>query len=173
MKTNQKEVKVELRGETEIVLTRYFDARRELVFDCHTKPELMRRWLKGPEGMVLDTCEVDLKVGGKYLFVYADAKGNRFGIYGSYRKLSVPETVANSENYAVDMSTFNSNTAEDPNAMVETRTFTTEGNTTLLTHVCKYTSEEARKMALETNAADPDCMGEFYLPLDQLLLELA
>lgn len=170
MKTNQNEVKVELRGETEIVFTRRFAARRELVFDCHTKPELMRRWLIGPEGMTLDTCEVDLKVGGKYLFVYADAKGNRFGIYGKYREVNAPEKVANTENYAVDMATFDSDAAEDPNAMVETRTFTTEGEGTLMTHICKYTSAEMRKMALETNLADG--MGAFYEPLDKLLLEI-
>ncbi|EPG74925.1 hypothetical protein LEP1GSC058_1641 [Leptospira fainei serovar Hurstbridge str. BUT 6] len=171
MKTNQKQVKMELKGETEIVFTRYFSARRELVFDCHTKPELMRRWLIGPDGMMLDTCEVDLKVGGKYLFVYADAKGNRFGIYGKYREVVIPEKVTNTENYAVDMSTFNSNIAEDPNAMIEMRTFTTEGDATLMTHVCKYSSAEMRKMALETNMADG--MGEFYEPLDKLLLEIA
>ena len=43
MKTDNKEMKMELRGEKEVVLTRYFAAPRELVFDCHTKPELMRR----------------------------------------------------------------------------------------------------------------------------------
>ncbi|AXR62593.1 SRPBCC domain-containing protein [Leptospira mayottensis] len=170
MKTNQKEVKIELRGETEIVFTRYFAARRELVFDCHTKPELMRRWLMGPEGMVLDTCEVDLKVGGKYLFVYADAKGNRFGIYGKFREVIVPEKVVNTENYAMDMSTFNSNAEEDPNAMVEARTFITEGDETLMTHTCKYSSAEMRTMALETNMVDG--MGAFYQPLDKLLLEI-
>ncbi|AYV57776.1 SRPBCC domain-containing protein [Leptospira kmetyi] len=172
MKTNQKEVKMELRGDTEIVFTRYFAARRELVFDCHTKPELMRRWLIGPEGMTLDTCEVDLKVGGKYLFVYADAKGNRFGIYGNYREVNAPEKVTNTENYATDMPTFNLKTAvEDPNAMVEARTFTTEGDLTLMTHVCKFTSAEGRKIAMETNLADG--MGEFYQPLDKLLSELS
>ena len=43
MKADQKELKMELRGESEIVFTRHFAAPRELVFDCHTKPELMRR----------------------------------------------------------------------------------------------------------------------------------
>jgi hypothetical protein len=74
MKTEQKEVKMELKGETEVVFTRFFAAPRELVFDCHTKPELMRRWLTGPEGMVLETCEQDLKSGGKYLYLYGDQK---------------------------------------------------------------------------------------------------
>ncbi len=70
MAINKNEVKLERRGETEVVFTRYFDAPRELVFDCHTKPELMKKWLIGPEGMVLDTCKQDLKVGGKYLYLY-------------------------------------------------------------------------------------------------------
>lgn len=51
MKTTlQKELKLELKGDTEIVFTRHFAAPRELVYDCHTKPELMRRWLTGPDG---------------------------------------------------------------------------------------------------------------------------
>ncbi|EQA47342.1 hypothetical protein LEP1GSC050_1820 [Leptospira broomii serovar Hurstbridge str. 5399] len=171
MKADQKELKIELRGETEAVLTRYFAAPRKLVFDCHTKPELMRRWLIGPEGSRLETCEVDLKIGGKYLFVYVDSNKNKFCVYGTFREVIVPETITNTENYAVDMSAFNPNALEDPNATVESRTFTIEGNGTLMTHVCKFSSAEVRKMVLETGMVDgwAVCCQE----LDKLLLEIA
>ncbi|MBM9502393.1 SRPBCC domain-containing protein [Leptospira sp. 201903071] len=168
MKTDQNELKIELRGETEVVLTRYFAAPRKLVFDCFTKPELILRWLTGPEGWTLKTCENDLKVGGKYLYVFADSKGNKMGIYGKFLEVIVPEKVANNENYATDMSTFNPDGPENPDATVESRTFTTEGNRTLLTHVWKYASAEARE--LEAGAADgwiPLC-----IELDKLLLEI-
>lgn len=171
MKADQKELKVELRGETEAVLTRYFAAPRELVFDCHTKPELMRRWLIGPPGMMLETCENDLRVGGKYLYVYADSKGNKAGVYGKFVDVIVPEKVTNTENYAMDMSAFNPNAPEDPDAMIESRTFTTEGNGTRLTHVCKYSSAEVCKMMLESGAG-PDGLAECYMALDKLLQEI-
>ncbi|AOP33027.1 ATPase [Leptospira tipperaryensis] len=169
MKTDQKEVKVELRGETEVVLTRYFAAPRELVFDCFTKPELIRRWLTGPEGWSLDTCENDLKVGGKYLYVFVDSKGTKMGIYGKFLEVIVPEKLANNENYATDMSAFNPDGPENPDATVESRAFTTEGNLTLMTHVWKYASSEIRQM--ELGAADGWVI--LFQQLDKLLLELA
>lgn len=172
MKAVQKEVKMELRGETEVVLKRYFAAPRELVFACHTRPELMRRWLIGPPGRTLETIENDLRVGGKYLYVYADSNGNKAGVYGTFREVIVPEKVANTENYAMDLSTFDTNAPEDPNATVESRTFTTEGKATLMTHVCTYASAEVRKMMLESGAG-PDGMEECCRVLDKLLLELA
>ncbi|MDZ4726001.1 MAG: SRPBCC family protein [Leptospira sp.] len=170
MKTEKNEVKMEIRGETEVVFTRYFSAPRALVFDCHTKPELMRRWLIGPEGMVLETCEQDLKVGGKYLYLYMDSQGNKSGVYGTFKEVIIPEKLANSENYVMDMSTFDPNAPEDPGATFESRTFTTEGDKTLMTHLCRYGSAEVCKMMLETGAADG--MAECYLELDKLLVEI-
>ncbi|PJZ70857.1 ATPase [Leptospira perolatii] len=167
MTADQKECKVELRGETEVVLTRYFAAPRQLVFDCFTKPELMRRWLTGPEGWTLETIENDLRTGGKYLYVFADPKGNKMGVYGKFLEVIVPEKVANNENYA-DMAAFDPNGPENPDATVESRTFTTEGNLTLLTHVCKYASAEVREM--EFGAVD--AWKELCQRLDKLLSEL-
>ena len=169
--TKQKEVKMEFRGEREVVLTRNFAAPRELVFDCHTKPELMRRWLIGPPGMKLESLQNDLRVGGKYLYVYADGKGNKAGVYGTFRDVVIPEKVANSENYAMDMTSFDANAPEDPAATVESRTFTAEGNATLMTHVCTYASAEVRKMMIESGAG-PDGMEECCQILDKLLEEL-
>lgn len=172
MNTESKEFNMELRGETEVVLTRYFAAPRELVFDCHTKPELMRRWLIGPPGMVLETCENDLRVGGKYLYVYADATGTRVGVFGKFHEVVVPEVVANSENYAMDMNAFDPDAPEDPDVTVESRTFTTKGDGTLMTHVCTYASAEVRRMILESGAG-PDGMAECCRTLDKLLIEIA
>ncbi|MBL8993180.1 MAG: SRPBCC domain-containing protein [Spirochaetia bacterium] len=171
MKTSQPEVKMEFRSETEVVFTRTFAAPRQLVFDCHTKPDLMRRWLIGPEGMILDTCEQDLRVGGKYLYLYADSKGNKSGVYGKFLGVLAPEKIANTENYLMDLSTFDRNAPEDPNATVESRTFTEEGNKTLMTHVCRYASAEICKMVAGTGATEG--MAACYLELDKLLLEIA
>lgn len=170
MNTEQGQMKMELRGDTEVVLTRTFAAPRQLVFDCHTKPELMRRWLVGPGGFTLVQCELDLRIGGSYLYVFSDAAGNKGGVYGKFRDVIVPEQLTNTENYAMDMSVFDPNN-EDPNAMVESRTFTVQGNGTLLTHVCKYASAEARRMTIESGAG-PDGMAASYTELDKLIQEL-
>lgn len=167
MNSKQNEVKIIRKSETEVVFQRYFDAPKELVFDCHTKPELMRRWLIGPEGMVLDTCEQDLRVGGKYLYLYADQKGNKSGVYGTFREVVVPETLSNTENYIMDMATFDAAAPEDPNATFESRTFETEGKRTLMTHLCRYASSDICKMMVESGAADG--MAECYLELDKYL----
>lgn len=166
MKTEQKEMKVELKGDREVVITRYFAAPRQLVFDCHTKPELMRRWLIGPPGMTLEKCELDLRTGGRYLYVYSGA-GTRMGVYGKFTEVVVPEIVANTENYAMDMSTFNPDAPEDPAATFESRTFTTEGSGTLLTHYCKYPTAEMREMSGATEG-----WAECYKELDKLFSEI-
>lgn len=171
MKTEQGQMKMELRGDTEIVLTRYFAAPRQLVFDCHTKPDLMRRWLVGPGEYSLENCEVDLRAGGRYLYLFADPEGKKAGVYGKFLEVIVPEKFANTENYAMDMAVFDP-ANEDPDAMVESRTFTAQGAGTLLTHVCKYSSVEARKMTLESGAG-PDGLAVSYVELDKLIQELS
>src|SRR5690349_11221865 len=57
-------VHVSTPSEREIVMTRSFAAPRQLVWDCHTRPELIRRWMLGPPGWAMVLCEVDLRVGG-------------------------------------------------------------------------------------------------------------
>jgi len=171
MNTKKQELKVELRGETEVVMTRHFAAPRELVYDCHTKPELMRRWLIGPDGNGPVSIEHDLRVGGKYLYVYTGPDGNKGGVYGHFLEVNRPEKLANTENYAMDMSAFDANAPEDPNATVESRTFTSDAQGTLMTHVAKYASAEVCKMVLGSGASDG--MEACYAELDKVLLQLA
>lgn len=171
MQTEKKELQLELRGETEVVMKRHFAAPRELVYDCHTKPELMRRWLIGPDGNGPVSIEHDLKVGGKYLYVYAGPDGGKMGVYGHFTEVQRPEVIANSENYAMDLSAFDANAPEDPNATFESRTFTSEDGGTLMTHVAKYASAEICKMVLGSGASEG--MAECYAHLDKVLQQLA
>jgi Uncharacterized conserved protein len=57
-------------SDREIRVTRVFDAPRTLVFDCHTKPDLVQRWMLGPPGWSIPVCDIDLRVGGKYLYTW-------------------------------------------------------------------------------------------------------
>ncbi len=52
-------LKVTAQGDREIVMSRVFDAPARLVFDAHTKPELVKRWLLGPPGWSMPVCEID------------------------------------------------------------------------------------------------------------------
>ncbi len=52
---------VEAQGENEILGTREFDAPPEMVWKAWTEPELLRRWLLGPDGWVMQVCEVDAR----------------------------------------------------------------------------------------------------------------
>ncbi len=63
----------------EIAMTRVFDAPRSLVFEALTKPELLKRWFAGPPGWSLAVCEIDLKVGGGYRYVWRGPNGKRDG----------------------------------------------------------------------------------------------
>lgn len=58
----------------EIVITRVFDAPRELVFEAWTKPEHLTRWF-GPKGFSLTTQEIDVRVGGRWRFVFQGPDG--------------------------------------------------------------------------------------------------
>ena len=97
MKTNET-LKVEPAGEREIRMTRNFDAPRDLVFDAWTKPELLKRWLLGPAGWSMPICEIDLKVGGAYRYIWRrDSDGHEMGMGGVYRELVRPERLVQTE----------------------------------------------------------------------------
>jgi uncharacterized protein YndB with AHSA1/START domain len=91
-------LKVEARGDREIVMTRVFDAPRDLVFDALTKPELLKRWF-GPHGWTLTDCEVDLRVGGAWRFFSRGPDGRTMGMRGVYREIVRPERVVYTESF--------------------------------------------------------------------------
>jgi uncharacterized protein YndB with AHSA1/START domain len=77
-------------SDREIVISRAFDAPRALVFDCHTKPELVCRWLLGPPGWSMPVCDIDLRVGGKYRIEMKHSGGNVHTAYGEYVEIVEP-----------------------------------------------------------------------------------
>ena len=169
MTTIKTELALELKGETDIVFTRHFDAPVDMVYDCHTKPELMRQWLTGPDGWEFDICEVDLRVGGKYLSSWHQNGQNKFGFHGSYREIVAPERVVNTEIFIPDMATFDRNAPEDLSvASVNTLVLSADQNMTLMHLVCRYPSAEVRKAVLETGMAEG--MEASYKRLDSIFL---
>ena len=87
-------------SEREITMTRVFDAPRSLVFDAWTKPELLKRWLGVRGGWSMAVCEVDLKVGGTFRFVWRKGSdGTEMGMGGVYREIVRPERLVNTESF--------------------------------------------------------------------------
>jgi uncharacterized protein YndB with AHSA1/START domain len=78
----------------DIVMTRIFDAPRQLVFAALTQPELLRRWY-GPRGYQLVQCEVDLRVGGAWRFVVRAPDASEMVLRGSYLEIDRPARLVN------------------------------------------------------------------------------
>src|SRR5438067_6890119 len=76
-----------------IVVTRVFDAPRSLVFDAMTKPEMLKRWLTGAPGWSMAVCEMDLRVGGAYRWVWRGPDGAEMGMGGVHREIVPPERI--------------------------------------------------------------------------------
>ena len=130
------------RGEREIVMTRVFDAPRRLVFDAHTRPELVKRWLLGPPGWSMPVCEIDLKVGGKYRYVWRrDSDGKEMAMGGIFREIVPPERIVNTEAF------------DDPwyqgEALITT-VLIEQGGRTTLTQTMLFASQEARDGVLKS-----------------------
>src|SRR5512147_2321356 len=59
-------VQVTMPSDREVRVVRQFKAPRALVWDAHTKPELITKWMLGPPGWSMPVCEMDVRVGGAY-----------------------------------------------------------------------------------------------------------
>jgi uncharacterized protein YndB with AHSA1/START domain len=139
---NPGNLKLTTRGDREIAITRAFDAPRKLVFDAFTKPELVKQWLLGPDGWSMPVCEIDLKVGGKYRYVWRrDKDGTEMGMGGVYREIVTPERIVATEKF--DQSWY-------PGEAVGTFILTEQGGKTTLTETILYESREARDGVLKS-----------------------
>ena len=92
-------LKVTTPTDREIAMTRAFDAPPRLVFDAWTKPELLKRWLGVFGGYSMPVCEVDLRVGGTYRFVWRGPDGAEMGVRGVYREVVRPEGLVHTEKF--------------------------------------------------------------------------
>ena len=89
--------KVTTPSDLEIAMTRVFNAPRRLVFDALTKPELVKQWLLGPPGWTMPVCEIDLRVGGAFRYVWRHADGREMGMGGVFREIVPQERIVHTE----------------------------------------------------------------------------
>ncbi len=140
--TNVATVTVTTPSDREVEVTRMFNAPRPLVFKALTTPDLLLRWMHGPNGWTLTVCEVDLRVGGAFRYVWRKANGREMGTSGVFREITPPRRLVNTEVFDEDWT---------GGETVVTTTLTERGAATLLTVTVLYVSKAARDAALETN----------------------
>ncbi len=89
---------VTLPTDTEILITREFDAPKHLVYRAYTEPDLVSRWWPGKRGE-MTSCEIDLRVGGSYRYVMNAHGGYEVAFYGEYREIVENERIVHTEVY--------------------------------------------------------------------------
>jgi uncharacterized protein YndB with AHSA1/START domain len=167
MVMHPEKAQVALPSDREVSVSRAFNAGRALVYEAYTTPELVRRWLLGPPGWTMPVCEMDVRVGGKFRWVWrSDEDGSEFGFHGEFREVDAPAKLRHTEAY--DPGSVGGGMGEAGEAMV-TVTFTETGGITTLTTLIDYGSKEARDAAMSTGMTDG--MEMSYQKLDGLLAD--
>lgn len=132
------------KGDREIVFTRQFNAPRQLVFDAHTKPAMLTRWLGVGvlDGWTFAVCDVDLRVGGSYRWVWRGPNGEEMGMRGTYVEIAPPDRLVTTERF--DESWYEGGAT---GTMILTEK---EGRTTMTTTM-RYDSKAARDSVLASD----------------------
>lgn len=148
---------VERKSGRELVVTRTFDAPARIVFEAWTRPELfMRWWAPKSSGASLLSCEMDVRVGGKYRVEFGRDASNSMAFVGRYIEVKPHSRLAWTNDESTD-------------GAVTTVTFEENAGRTLLVLHELYPSPEALNAALE---GMEDGMPEQFEQLDELLVTL-
>jgi len=130
-------------SDREIRMTRVFDAPRRLVFEAWTNPKHLPQWMLGPEGWTMPVCEIDLRPGGAWHFVWRRSDGTEMEMRGVYREITPPERLVNTESWG-------SGWPETINTLI----LSEENGKTTASQTVLYPSKEARDAALKTGMKD-------------------
>jgi uncharacterized protein YndB with AHSA1/START domain len=145
-------------SDRELAMIRSFDAPRSLLWDAWTKPALLKQWLGVRGGWTFAVCEVDLKVGGKYRYVWRGPSGAEMGMGGVFREVAKPERLVATEKF--DESWY------EGDAM-DTTTFVERGGKTTVTTTVRYASKAVRDAVLKSPMESG--VAESYNKLDEVL----
>jgi uncharacterized protein YndB with AHSA1/START domain len=148
---------VERKSEREVVVTRTFNGPARIVFEAWTKPELFRQWwVPKSMGMSLLSCEMDVRVGGKYRLVFSHG-GSEMAFYGTYIEVKPQSRLVWTNEEGGDA------------GQVTTVTFEEQDGKTLLAMHELYPSKEALDAA---GTGSADATVETFAQLDELLVTL-
>lgn len=148
-------------SDLEIHVERMFDAPADLVFDCYTTPDLVRRWLNGPDDWSLSTCEIELQPGGNYRYIWSGPDGESMGMVGTFHEIEPPVRLVTTEQFDDDYGM---------GKMLITTIFHPEGERTRLSQAILFESKAQRDAAVATGMADG--MGMSFNSLGSLLADL-
>ena len=152
-------VTIETPTDREVVVTRVFDAPRQLVFDALTRPDLIKRWY-GPPGAI-DVCESDARPGGTWRFV-SRMRGKVITQFGVYREVDAPKRFVRTEQWE----------DWDPGETICTTELTEQNGRTTMTARMVFPTQDVRDVVLK-GGLTPKGTSAFYDRLAELLTERA
>ena len=154
----QNRTSVVRKGDRELVVTRTFNAPRSMVYKAWSQPELFQRWWvpRSASGVVLVSCDMDVRTGGKYRLEFGAGGSETMAFYGKYLEVVPDECIVWTND-------------EGEEGAVTTVTFEDQGGKTLLTFREVYPSKEALEEALVGSAAG---LPEQLEQLDHLLASM-
>jgi len=145
--TSSRTATVKLPTDEQILITREFDAPKHLVYQAFTTPELVSRWWTAKRGE-MTTCEIDLRVGGKWRYVMQTPDGMEVGFHGEYREIVPDERVVSTEIFE------GMPEGVPEEASVNTATFTEEDGRTTLEILVQHSSKQFRDMHVKSGMED-------------------
>jgi len=145
-------------GDTHVVVTRKFAAPPEAVFRAHTDPELIQKWMLGPDGWTMPVCISEARPGGKMRYEWSNGKGGGFYLTGECLEIEPPRRIVHVERMHLPDAT--------PDNHVVT-TFEPDGNGTLMTMRMTLPDAATRTQMLATGMEHG--MEASYVRLEGLL----
>ena len=153
-----------LPSDTQILITREFDAPTHLVYRACTEPELVKRWWSGQRGEVT-SAEIDLRVGGRWRYVMVANDGSEVAFHGTYSEIVPDERVVSTELYEGVPG------ATEDDANVNTVTFTERDGRTTLTTLVQCRNQMIRDAIIESGMEGG--MQEAFDKLEEVARSLA
>ncbi len=156
-----KGTQVDILSDNHVLFTRLIDAPRDLVWKAYTTPDLVQRWLLGPDGWTMPICEVDLRVGGEYRYGWepeSGGEGEAFGFHGT-------TLLVDSERYRWVVT--EQMTGMDHPPTTNDLSLVEEDGATLLTILVEYPDMATRDMILATGMVDG--MERSFERLDEIV----
>ena len=151
---------VTLPSDTQVLITRDFNAPRHLVYKAYTTPELVRRWWAGRRGQ-MTVAEIDLRVGGMWRYVMTSSEGMEIAFHGTYREIVPDERLVHTEVYE----------AMPDGEVLTTITFAEAGGRTTMTMLIDCGTQAIRDGMMASGMEVG--MQEGMDLLEQIALELA
>jgi uncharacterized protein YndB with AHSA1/START domain len=149
-------------SDTQVRITRVIRGSVEDVWRAHHEPELMRKWMLGPDGWVMPVCEISTEVGGTYRYEWTREDGtDGFGFSGEVLEIEPPHRSVTTENF------FGADGVHPGDPTRNELTLTPQESGTLMSVVITYPSAEVRDMVLATGMTEG--MEASYARLEEVL----